>query len=320
MGKPEAEGDIVPYHYGDETYDRVSEWLNSLECEQTAHLLKHGDPKRPRETHAVVIVGTFGHHNIDAYIRKKMGIEKPRPLRLNVGFKHILKNWREKGIYQQRLVIPLQQMMANFDHFWNTYDITPIFVEKRLFHKFKLNGKQYKLAGTVDLIARIKLKGTVSEDNEFKQCIHVLGDPMCQCEVHDVVTLIDWKFSLRPHKNHPIQLSTYRWMAKETKVLEQATQHGKYPLNAENWSVLLKNKSGMPEHQLHKYKQDMGDFFEAAPIMDDPRPLPYSTRTGSMGFKMRCGFCADRISCTDVGIWTPEDKYDEPGAVVVDNQ
>lgn len=320
MGKPETEGTVVPYYHDDETYDRVSEWLNSLECEQTAYLLKHAEPKRPRETHAVVIVGTFGHHKIHANLNEKVGLAKPAPIRLNAGFKKILNDWREKEIYNQRLVIPLREMMANFEHFWNAYDITPIFIEKRLFHKFKLNGKQYKLAGTVDLIARVKLKGTVSEDNEFKKCIHVLGDPMCQCEVHDVVTLIDWKFSLRPHKNHPIQLSAYRWMAKETEVLEQATQNGKYPLNSENWSVLLKNKGGMPEHQLYKYGQDFGDFFEAAHIMDDPRPLPYSIRTGVMGFKMRCGFCADRISCTDVGVWTPEDKYDEPGAVVVDVQ
>jgi hypothetical protein len=311
----------MPYRRDGKNYYRVTEVLSSLECENIAYQIKHGDPKRPRESHAVVIPGTFLHYRIAKFLCEEADIEPPPVPVFNDGLQKIIDTWRDNGSIDEKLHIPVKEGFENFLHFWNAYDLTPVAIEQTMFHSFEYGGKHYDLGGTVDLVARVKLKGTLFRDGKhllFDRCKHVDPDPLCQCEWHEVVTVMDWKFSLRPHKNHPIQLSIYRWMAEELGLMERWTHDYKYPANAENWSVLLKTRNGNVDHQLWKYQQDTEDFFEGCRILDNPRPRTINARTGHEGVKMRCSFCAERWNCPDIGVWTPKINYDD--AVVIEDE
>lgn len=307
----------MPYYTEDgKEYRRVSEWLSARTCEYKEWLHQNGDPTRPQETHAVVIPGTFGHDRIAKWICHTHDMEPPDPLKMNDGFRSIIRKWRKDGVIKQKLYDPVQDCFENFKQFWNAYEIEPVFVEKSMFYEFEYNGKTRRLAGTADLIARVKLKGTVDEDNMFHECNHVDTDPMCECEWHWVVTYIDWKYSKTPRNDHKVQLSVYHLMGDETGITRIASQNGKYPVNAENWSVLLKSSFKHDKgYQHYRYEQDTGVFFEAAPILDDPQPITLNHKTGNIGVGMKCSFCADRLSCQDVGIWTPKGKYSASGAV-----
>lgn len=309
----------MPYRRKGKSYFRVTEVLASLECENIAYQIKKGDPKRPRESHAVVIPGTFLHYRIAKLLCEMKGVEPPSAPVLNDGLKKIMEAWRESDSIDEKLHIPVQEGLLNFHHFWDAYDIKPVAIEQTMFYEFDHLGKHYDLGGTVDLVGRVRLKGTTFTDGDrvlFSRCNHVTPDPMCQCEWHDVITVMDWKYSLRPHKNHSIQLSVYRWMAEQLGLIEDWTHDYKYPANADNWSVLLKTRNGQVDHNLWKYQQDTEDFFEGCRILDDPRPRTINARTGHEGVKMRCSFCAERWNCPDVGVWTPKGEYDD--AVVVD--
>ena len=236
---------MSPYYRKGKNYYRVTEVLSALECENIAYQAKHGDPKRPRESHAVVIPGTFLHYRIERYLCEQADLAPPSVPVLNDGLKKIMEGWRENDSIDEKLHIPVKEGLLNFQHFWNAYDITPIAIEQRLFYEFDYQGKNYDLGGTVDLVGRVRLKGIVIVDTgsgkqTFDRCKHTDPDPLCQCDWHDVITMMDWKFSLRPHKNHSIQLSTYMWMADKLGLVKEWSMDYKYPINNEIWSVLLK--------------------------------------------------------------------------------
>jgi len=310
---------MSPYRRKGKNYYRVTEVLSALECENLAYQAKKGDPKRPRESHAVVIPGTFLHYRIARWLCEEADIEPPPVPVLNDGLKKIMEGWRKNGSIHEKLHIPVKEGFMNFMHFWNAYDIKPVSIEQTMFYEFDHNGKHYDLGGTVDLVGKVLLKGhafMMEDQYLFDRCKHVSPDPMCVCKLHEVITVMDWKFSLRPHKNHPIQLSTYRWMAENLGLMEKWTHGYQIPANIENWSVLLKTRNGEIAHQCWKYQQDMEDFFEGCRILDDPRPRTINARTGHEGVKMRCSFCAERWNCPDIGVWTPKAGHSD--AVVVD--
>ncbi len=311
---------MSPYRRKGKNYYRVTEVLSALECENLAYQAKHGDPKRPRESHAVVIPGTFLHYKIAKYLTELVdGVPQSVPV-LNDGLSKIMKGWRDNDSIDEKLHIPVKEGFLNFMHFWNAYDMKPVSIEQSMFYEFEHQGKSYDLGGTVDLVAKVRLKGTTFTNDDrllFDRCKHVTPDPLCQCEWHDVITMMDWKFSLRPHANHPIQLSTYMWMAESLGFMKRWTKNYKYPANNEIWSVLLKTRNGEVAHQLWKYQQDMADFFEGCRILDDPRPRTINARTGHEGVKMRCSFCAERWNCPDIGVWTPKAGHSD--AVVIDD-
>lgn len=310
---------MCPYHEPDGIYDRVSEWINGDECEETAFHLKKGNPKRPRVTNAVVIPGTFLHHRIAIHMTEMLGLPKPNPPRLNEGFQKIMAGWRKQKRMREKLWDPVRTGLEHFLKFLADHKIRPIFIEKKLKHTFFIGKQQHKLAGTVDLIALVWLKGFITtEDNIFHGCNHSSRDPTCQCAEMWVVTIMDWKSSTNPHRNHPMQLSVYRWISDETGVLEIASEYGRYPVNEENWSVLLDAQDRKKDpYNLVKYKQEsLTDFFAIGPIMADPQQRPRNRRTGHEGGKMRCFFCPEKIVCSENGIWEPESDYDAPGVVV----
>ena len=297
--------------------DRVSEVLNAPDCETTAYLLKKGDPKRPREANAVTIPGSTLHYRIAAYISRTKGFPPPPVFRPNPGEKAIIDNWRELGILESELTVPVNEAFQNFLKFWSDHEIDPIAVEQYLEHDFEYKGKKRKLSGTVDLVARVKLFGIVDENNMFRQCIHVSPDPRCQCSQHLVVTILDWKNSKTKQKNNQMQLTVYGWMGTENGKMKIWTENGKYPINAVHWSLLLKTRLGIRDYNLIRYERDFKDFFRGYNILDDPRPVPRNHRTGNVGISMRCSFCSDRPSCPTIGRYVPKSDSEIAGLVVI---
>lgn len=309
----------MPYFEKDGVYDRVTEWLNADECEETAYHIKKGNPHRPRMTNASVIPGTFLHHRISIDLHERLGLPNPNPPRVDEGFHKIINGWIKNGVLSQKLWDPVHTGYKNYQKFMSDYNIRPVFIEKMVKHTFYVDKHQHKLAGTVDLVALIWLKGIITtDDNIFHECNHRSRDPACQCEWMWVVTIIDWKSSTNPQANHSLQLSVYRWMMEMTGLIEIATEFGKYPMNDRNWSVLLDayDRRKEPYHLIKYEPEDLTDFFAIGHIMADPKQRPRNRRTGHEGGKMRCFFCSEKIVCSENGVWTPKSDYDAPGAVV----
>jgi hypothetical protein len=138
--------------------------------------------------------------------------------------------------------------------------------------------------------------------------MHADRDPLCLCESMEVVTFMDWKYSKDPQDAHPVQLAAYRVGSRRTGLDDIITQHGKYPMNYHNWSILLKTPlDAPPDYKLKEYPYDaIGDFFLGCRLLKDPKPIPRTYRTGSMTVKFFCTFCPEKLNCPINGFWIPE--------------
>lgn len=303
----------MPYYRDGKKSYRVSEPLSSLECENIGFQVVRGDPKRPRVANAVTIPGTFGHYRIAREIADIQGLERPKRPQQNDGVKKIIKDWRAQGSIKEMLYDHVQSMLRNWKKFWNDYEITPLRVEETMFWEVLIDGKTFPLAGTVDLIARVKLKGTVDDEAFFHRCMHGVGDPLCVCEEMEAVTMMDWKYSVAPQDSHPMQMAAYR-IGSRRSGLDKITSHNfTYPMNYHNWSLLFRTPMNKPpDYKLKEYPYDMiGNFFLGCRLLLNPKPIPRTFRTGSLTVKFFCTFCAEKLNCPLNGFWIPESHVNE---------
>ena len=324
----------MPYWHAGEKWFRVTEVTGVLDCQNVGYQIVHGDPKRARMANGVTLPGTFTHYKIAKHMAEETGSDLQPVPQLNEGTRKIIEAWRKQGIIQEELYDKANSGFANFLKFWAAYTITPVEIEKTMFWTVNIDGKEFRLGGTADLIGRVKMKGTTEfiniNDKQvlfFKECNHVQPDPMCQCELHDVVTIMDWKYSVNPQiPGHPMQLSTYWQGAYKLGILDRISHNGKFPLNYHTWSVLLRSKRKSDgtyevDFRLHKYPyNELGDFFTGCRIMQDPKPITLTYRTGNMGVKFRCTFCAEPLNCPLNGVWFPDSainvKIDESTSTI----
>ena len=291
----------------------MSESLSSLECENIGYQVVHGDPKRPRIANAVTIPGTYGHYRIAREIAEIQGLELPPRPKQNAGVKKIIDTWREQGVVDEMLYQHVKSCLRNWKKFWSDYEITPLRVEETMFWTVPIDGEDFRLGGTIDCIGRVKMEGTLDNEGFFHRCMHGAGDPMCTCEPMEVVTFMDWKYSVAPQDSHPMQLAVYRIGSRRSGLDKIITQNGKYPLNYHNWSLLLRSKIGKPpSYKLKEYPYDMiGNFFLGCRLLLDPKPITRTFRTGSMTVKFFCTFCAEKLNCPLNGFWIPESHINE---------
>lgn len=285
----------------------------ATECENTGYQVVHGDPKRPRVANATTIPGTYGHYLIAREASDIQGLERPPRPQQNAGVKKIIDGWRKNGLIDNRLYKPARSCLRNWKKFWSEHKITPLRIEETMFWTVPIDGEEFRLAGTVDLIGRVELSGTLDEEGFFHRCMHGVGDPLCTCETMDVITFMDWKYSNAPQKSHPVQLAVYRQGSRRSGLDKLTTKNGKYPLNYHNWSLLLKTKLDKPpDYQKKEYPYNQfDDFFIACRLLRDPKPIARTLRTGSTTVKFVCTFCAEKLNCPLNGIWFPETNVNE---------
>ncbi len=299
------------YRFNDKDYFRVTGVVSSKECEQVGHNIKNKVSK-DLVTNAVTIPGSLMHWKNEKFLCEYKEYAPPSPIRWSKGANKILKSWEEAGEIQERLVMPANQGFEGFLQFWNKHHyedengvrisgIDPIMIEKSMFvENFANTG--FAVAGTCDLIARVRLKGKIEEDGYFHECKHHRPhDPLCECSIQWVVTLMDWKYSIQKQPSHPEQLAAYHHMGGVTGAFDIVSENGRFPINHENWSCLFKKPNNVVGFTIHKYPQAkyLPAFLLALEIMRDPKPRSLNHRNYTYGLKGRCMFCAYQNNCRD---------------------
>ena len=295
---------------------RTTEVTSAPDCEARSYNVVH-NVEKSLITNAVTMPGTAMHWRIEKFLRKEKGYAPPSPIVWSEGDKTIQERWYNEGVIRERLTIPVQEGFEGFMQFYRSLEfvdddgerqsgLDPIFLERRLWTE-DFEGTGLAIAGTVDLIARVWLKGTIEHDGYFHECKHIGQYASCQCEYQWTVTVADWKYSIQKQASHPEQMSSYHWKAANDGVPDKripstfdlATNNGEFPINYENWSVLLKKPNNRIGYTLHKYPQDTTAFLRACKIIMNPKFRTLSHRTMSYGLKGVCMFCQYPNNCPD---------------------
>ncbi len=297
------------YRYRNRDYFRTTGVLSSKECQAVGYNIKN-KVKKDLVTNAITIPGTLMHWKNEKFLREVKDLAPPEPTHWSKGAQEILDQWTKDGEIQERLIMPANQGFDGFMMFWKKYhhineegievpSIDPVLIEHTMYvDNFANTGMA--VAGTADLIARVWLKGEIEEDGYFHECKHHIPyDPLCKCTHMWVVTLMDWKFSIRKQPSHPEQLSAYHYKAMVTGAFDIVSEDGKFPINHENWSLLFKRPNNVVGFTLNRYSQDIKPFLSALKIMEDPKFTSLNSRNYTFGLKGRCLFCSYQNNCPD---------------------
>lgn len=298
----------MAYRLKGKDYYRVTGVISGRECEAVAWNIKHGT-KKSLVANAITLPGSLVHWKIEKFLREVKGYGPPEPLVWGTGGEIIIKRWQDDDEIQERLIMPANIGFEGFMQFYRAHEfndgdvrrsgIDPILIEQSLFVD-DFMGTGISVAGTADLIARVWLKGQVEEDGYFHECKHLQPhDPLCKCTGQWVVTLMDWKFSIKKQASHPEQLSTYHHMAEVTGQFDIAGENGKYPVNGEVWSCLFKKPNHAIGYTLHKYEVNVKPFLDALEVLKQPKFRSLNHRNYTYGLKGRCMFCQYQNSCPD---------------------
>jgi len=298
----------MAYRRGGKDYYRVTGVLSGRECQAIAYNIKHGVGK-DLIANAITLPGSLTHWKIEKFLCEVKGYAPPPPISWGSGAEGIIKRWQENDEIQERLIMPANEGFEGFMQFYRSLEffdgeerrsgLDPILIEQTMFVD-DFMGTGMAVAGTADLIARVWLKGQVEKDGYFHECKHIQpNDPLCTCTNQWVVTLMDWKYSIKKQGSHPEQLSTYYHMAKVTGKFDIASENGKYPINAEVWSGLFKKPAHAIGYQLLKYKVDVAPFLNALEILENPKFTSLNSRNYSTGLSGRCMFCAYQNHCPE---------------------
>lgn len=298
----------MSYEIDGKKYYRVTSVISGKECEAIAYNIRH-EVSKDIVINAVTLPGTLMHYKNERYLREMKGLGPPEDLVWNDGENKILDLWEKNDQIEERLYMPANEGFEGFLQFIHSLEyasssgeripgIDPVFIEKRL-HTDDFAGSGMSVAGTVDLIARVWLKGTVNQ-NYFYECKHHReNDPNCQCGWMWVVTVMDWKYSIKKQASHREQMSAYHYMALKSGVVDIATENGRFPINHENWSILFKQPGHKIGYTIFKYEQDISGFLEACKILKSPKFRSLNHRNFTYGLKGRCMFCAYQNACPD---------------------
>lgn len=298
----------MAYRRGGKDYYRVTGVIGGKECEAIAYNIKHGVSK-DLVANAITLPGSLGHWKIEKFLREVKDYGPPEPLMWGKGAEDIIKLWQDENVLQERLIMPANECFEGFMQFYRAHEfhngdervsgIDPILIEQTMFVE-DFMGTGIAVAGTADLIARVWLKGQVEEDGYFHECKHIQPhDPLCICTGQWVVTLMDWKYSIKKQSSHPEQLSTYHHMAEVTGQFDIVSENDKYAVNAEVWSVLFKKPNHAIGYALHKYIVDIKPFLDSLEILKCPKFTTLNHRNYSYGLKGRCMFCQYQNHCPD---------------------
>lgn len=299
----------MAYRLNGKDYYRVTGVISGRECEAVAWNIRHGT-QEGLVANAVTLPGSLMHWKVEKFLREAKGLGPPEPLTWGAGADEIIQRWQENDEIQERLIMPANEGFEGFLQFYRSMEfhdgeqrrsgIDPILIEQTMFVD-DFMGTGMAVAGTADLIARVWLRGTVEEDGYFHECTHLQNthDPLCQCNNQWVVTLMDWKYSIKKQKSHPEQLSTYHHMAEVTGQFEIASENGRFPVNHQVWSGLFKQPNHAIGYALHKYNTDVRPFLDSLEILQRPKFRSLNHRNYSYGLKGRCMFCQYQNNCPD---------------------
>lgn len=308
------------YKINNREFYRVTSILGGLECEAVAWNVRYGKGEELL-ANSVTLPGSLMHWKIEKFMREKAGLGPPEPLTWGPGTEDIYRKWCEEGVEQERLIMPANEGFDGFLQFFKSMEwvdedgvrhdgIIPVLIEQTMFVD-DFHGTGIPVAGTADLIARVRLKGKVGEDGYFHECTHIQPfDPLCDCTYQWVVTVMDWKYSVNKQSSHAEQLSAYHYMAKVTGQFDIATENGKYPINFENWSVLFKRPNHAVGYTLYKYPYDIKPFLYALEILKHPRFISLSHRNFKTGLHGRCMFCPYANNCPERVVYSSDEVVD----------
>lgn len=215
------------------------------------------------------IRGTLAHNKIEDWLVENLGLPKrQRETFSKKELKIILKDLRKPLL--DRVIQPqVKRAFTNFLKYWKQtrelYDIKPLYVEQKVYSQFAVgevlgDKKIYPYAGTVDLLATIKVNGERQ------------------------IAWIDWKSgAYYREEDYPLQLSAYRRATLEMVRLKKI-HLPKLPLYPFNICVLL----GGSQVEEHKSKQNFEGWVN--------RYIKYQKPKKECDGK-NCVFCQDIIRC-----------------------
>lgn len=196
---------VMEYNGKNIVIPRMTEIVATTECEARAYLhpVNTGATSWHTMSNAVALAGTIGHHRIENYIRKQMGLSK---LELELDkpdlklFNDIMLNKEGKEWLEEYLKTAFNNYLEWHHDFQPTYlvpEITMTFV--------KTNDDGDVLAnecvkGTVDLIC--ELDPAKMSDRAKK--IVALEEPS--------TIMLDWKTGMAKLSSHHAQLDGYDWL------------------------------------------------------------------------------------------------------------
>lgn len=317
----------MPYDKNGIIYTRITEASSYVECEALAWIDQQYPVFRPRKANAVTLAGTIMHHKIaEDEMKKMVKAYKKIPFELDHQERGLFQglitdhqkqkqiqktNSRFKHMSEPELMTKYEKVMENVRIFFGNYQQfcidnphTPVFIEEQRFYE------PLKIAGTVDLLAKFKLRGylrTVNLHPKFNVGAkrYFFEDP--NGEEMEVTTILDWKSSKTKQKGHTTQLSAYHLMWELTGDLDRLRQR-KHIINAQVFSVLFGVREKIPKYvlaqglptmyQFLKYDVDTTLFLVCLEIRESPRPITNNLK-GKDGIKGRCTFCASVMYCPD---------------------
>lgn len=317
----------MPYEKDGIRYNRVTEISAYVECEALAWIDKNNPMTLPKKANAVTLGGTLTHHRIADNELKEMN-NPYKTITFEWGdqekqmFERLMSDHKEQKEVQKNspdrfqhmseieLMSKYEKIMGDIKIFYGNYiqfcfdePHTPIFVEEKLWND------DFKVAGTVDLIATFNLRGRIEKKNlhpYFNVGEKDYFVPDAAGEFMNVTTILDWKTSKKAMKAHEVQMSVYHLLWELSGKLDRLRSKG-HIINSQTFSVLLGEykpsqaaiKRGDPlMYQFKKYEVDSSAFLASLEIREAPRPVTKDLE-GKDGLKGRCMFCSYVMYCPD---------------------
>ena len=274
---------------------RMTEIIATMECEARGYL----HPVNREETNwktvdnAVALAGTFGHHRIENYIRKKMGLEEIE-LELDEPSK-ILKD----AIYKSNqgylwFSEYIKKAFSNFLEWENDFKPTYIVPEITMTYIHEDKGvvdPKKSVKGTVDLICELDPDKMSSRARDI-------------VEIHEPSTvMLDWKTGMAKLESHHAQLEGYDWLLDATNTRSDLSM-----ILSKPWLKVVEDNEEIPialcvrlggyTYFADAYKLNSGKFkkvhrlFKRATYLVKTRSEKYGDRVFREGY--HCVFCPHR--------------------------
>ncbi len=197
---------------------RMTEVIATNECEARGflHPVNTGARRWRTVSNAVALAGTVGHHQIENYIRQKVGLFK---LKLELSdidqrlHDEILASDEGSEWFKQYI----RTAVNNFLEWENDFKPKYIIPEITMIYIHEEDGNidnRRSLKGTVDLICEL------DPDKMSKKAKHIIN-------IKETSTvMLDWKTGMAKLDSHHAQLEGYDWMLDATGKRKEITEEG----------------------------------------------------------------------------------------------
>lgn len=288
----------MPYIEDGIVYDRVTEMLGVVECEEKGyHTRTINEEIRTgkRKTMDVMITfdtlkGTLVHYRIDDFLCDM--IELPRTVHtFRAEEEQLLFQIESDPLLKKEMDTKIARAYKNFIDFWSHFNPIPLAVEQSLrrtyVYKDQKTGKEELrgLGGTVDLICLIE-EGKLDESKRRTPRSRDLK-----------IIVLDWKSGSSHFATHKTQLSTYYWMASKDILPKFLKSHDYYTWKGapQVMDVYL----GGSKYKTMSFDVNERLFFSTLEKYNTAELIPFNTLTGRLATcLMQCLYCNHRSRCS----------------------